>query len=497
MADRDDRAGIAGTAVLAAIGVALEVTVAYRAATQSITYDEAATYLKFLRGPFANVFAYDASNHVLFTLLARTSIAVLGVSEFSLRLPSVVGAALFFAAVVLLCRRLFAGGLLAVLAMAVVAFDPFVLDFMSAARGYGLAFSLLTVAICCLTLALDQDRARLASRWAVASVALGLSVSAHLTFVFPALALAVTAALARATRDTLTRRSICECSWLIVPGVVVASTILAVPLHDVRPGVWYYGADRIARSVASVIQPAFDHATPAFACGAAGPGDRVSVLAAGVCLAAAVLVAVAVSVARRRGAGHQPAAPVLERFTLLCGGSLVLTLIQVVAIHAIFGFRYPEGRTGLYLVLLFPLAASGAVAVLLNSPATRMVGRGGALLLALTSLWFVSEFTVEYFYEWRFDAGSRRIVEKLSERSVRSGRRPRVWADDLEPSISFYRLVRRFDAIAPPLPDPRTSPMTSYDFFVACSTSERERTRRMGIDIYVDPVSAAVLVERH
>ena len=39
---------------------------AYRAATQSITHDEAFTYLQFVSGPWSNLFSnYDANNHVL------------------------------------------------------------------------------------------------------------------------------------------------------------------------------------------------------------------------------------------------------------------------------------------------------------------------------------------------------------------------------------------------------------------------------------------------
>ena len=108
----------------------LEATVCYRAVTQSITYDEAAAYLKFLRGPLTDVFTYyDASNHVLFTALARVSSAVFGVS--ALRLPSVTAAAGFFVAIVAVCRRLFGTGVLALLAVAMVALNPFVLDLIS------------------------------------------------------------------------------------------------------------------------------------------------------------------------------------------------------------------------------------------------------------------------------------------------------------------------------------------------------------------------------
>src|SRR5437667_9108184 len=139
MADQHHRRATLNTTVLLATGIALEATIAYRAATQSITYDEAATYLKFLQGSLTDPFRqFDASNHVLFTALARGSIGAFGVSQFSLRLPSVIGAGAFFVALALVCRRVFGFGIMPILAAATVALDPFVLDFMSAARGYGL-----------------------------------------------------------------------------------------------------------------------------------------------------------------------------------------------------------------------------------------------------------------------------------------------------------------------------------------------------------------------
>lgn len=495
MVDRPHRAALACTIALVALGAALEATVAYRAATQSITYDEAGTYLKFLRGPFTDAFThYDANNHVLFTALAHASISLFGVSEFSLRLPSVIGAASFFVAIALVCCRVFGGGAMSLLAVATVTLDPFVLDMMSAARGYGLAFSLLTTGLYCLTVALDGDRGRRLVWWGLASVALGLSVGAQLTFVWPAVALAVTAALVTMRRDFFTRSSTRELLCLVVPGALVASMILAVPLSNVRPGAMYYGAQRIAWSVRSLMEPVFDHQAGSWACAASRPDALVPTLAAIVCVAAVALIVGGQWVALRCGADGQVTRPILRRFTILANGSLLLTVVQLLVIR-VFGFPYPEGRTGLYLMLMFPLAACSAVAALWESRSTRIVGRGGALLLALVSVWFLSEFTVTYFYEWRFDAGTRRIIDMLAEHARRSERPLRVWADDVGPSLSFYRTVDHLDAIAT-IPEAGTPPTPAYDFFVACSAAERERATRMGTTIYTDPVSDAVLVER-
>ena len=64
----------------------------YRAATQSVTIDEAFTYNAFLAGPVDDLFTkYDANHHILNSLLAKLSISLLGLSELTLRLPSLLG----------------------------------------------------------------------------------------------------------------------------------------------------------------------------------------------------------------------------------------------------------------------------------------------------------------------------------------------------------------------------------------------------------------------
>src|SRR5262249_20159660 len=64
---------------------------AYRAAHQSLTVDEAFSHSRFLTNYWAIWGPYDANNHVLFSILAKLSIDLFGLSEFSLRLPTLIG----------------------------------------------------------------------------------------------------------------------------------------------------------------------------------------------------------------------------------------------------------------------------------------------------------------------------------------------------------------------------------------------------------------------
>src|ERR1017187_10764398 len=63
---------------------------AYRAATQSVVHDEAYSFNTFLNGSWSVPYVtYNAGNHILFSFLAKASMAMFGLSEITLRLPSV------------------------------------------------------------------------------------------------------------------------------------------------------------------------------------------------------------------------------------------------------------------------------------------------------------------------------------------------------------------------------------------------------------------------
>lgn len=84
---------------------------------------------------------YDASNHVLYSILAKTCITLFGLTEFTLRIPSLLGGLLYLVVVFHLSRRLLGEGWLRLLAVALLCLNPHLTDFMSAARGYGLALA--------------------------------------------------------------------------------------------------------------------------------------------------------------------------------------------------------------------------------------------------------------------------------------------------------------------------------------------------------------------
>ena len=110
-----------------------------------------------------------------------------------MRLPSLLGGMLYLAMALRLARLLFGAGPAAFLCVALLGLNPFILDFLSAARGYGMALAFLLCALDQMVRYLgDGGEARLYR----APVALALAVAANLTFAVPGTMLAIAFALA-------------------------------------------------------------------------------------------------------------------------------------------------------------------------------------------------------------------------------------------------------------------------------------------------------------
>jgi uncharacterized membrane protein len=157
-----------------------------RAAVQSITVDEAGTYNVFVAQRL--FLRYASNNHVLNSTLMYGFTRLLGPSQFTVRLPALIGAAFYITAAYRLCRLLGASLLVQVTIFVCLVFNPFIFDHLVAARGYGLALGFLMWAIVYpVRWHLEghlKDRESLLVACAVSSMCAELSVAANFSFVF-------------------------------------------------------------------------------------------------------------------------------------------------------------------------------------------------------------------------------------------------------------------------------------------------------------------------
>lgn len=126
---------------------------AYRSHSLSMTHDESASYIYFHDIDVWKSLTDDsawksANNHLLNTWLFQKTTAIFGHSDWALRLPNVLAHLLYLLAGIYIILQLTNRLSLGIAAWVLFNLNPYLLDFFSLARGYGLAmgFTMLSLA---------------------------------------------------------------------------------------------------------------------------------------------------------------------------------------------------------------------------------------------------------------------------------------------------------------------------------------------------------------
>lgn len=118
-----------------------------KAALSGLTFDESFTYLNFVKVPLINNFVYfNANNHFLNSLLIRLATYVFGSSEIVIRLPNVLSFIPFLISSYYILKKIVTPVLLP-LSFLIIVSNPYVLEFFTLARGYGISISFITCSI--------------------------------------------------------------------------------------------------------------------------------------------------------------------------------------------------------------------------------------------------------------------------------------------------------------------------------------------------------------
>ncbi len=470
-----EAAALALTAFLFAVNV-------YRAATQSFTADEAWSFRLVTGGPMSAVFTkYDAANHVLQSLLSLLSRRWFGVSEFALRLPSVLGGLLYLATAFRLARYVFGRGWMMAAAVAVLTLNPFLLDYMSAARGYGPGVALFLWALYEVVRYLGDGKS-----WRLygAGVALGLAVAMNIVFVFPAIGLgAVVFAVCIAERRFWT-----AVDGFAGPAIVAAFAFLAVPMTRAQPGDFYYGARTLRDTAASLTDFSLLHSRAARALAQAGLGDLFWAPALAACILIGGAAGAASMAVRRLRIGKLDA---VETALLAGGGAFALSVATVAALHYGAGVLYPLGRTGIYFVPLASLVClAGAVRLWRAGGAGRVAAAPAAALLVIFVVLFAAGFTTSYYIDWLYDRGTCRMMRTIRDRE--NGRRQvRVGVSwEFEPTVNFYRRRYRMAWLREAT---RSGPDGEYDYYLL-QPRDQALVARRGLKVLAkDELASTVL----
>jgi len=451
----------------------------YRAATQSLTVDEAFTYNAFLSGGPPEIQANNPYNVNLNSLLMGVSVRAFPLSELTVRLPAVLGGLIYFSALFLLCRRLFGESMWLMLAVSLSSLNPFLLDYLSAARGYGLAMAFLTLGIYLALRCLDAEPESAWKYFVPAGVAFGLAAGSHVTAIFAVVALEGTLIVMRiCQRRGSTRLVAAQPGLLLGTTVIVSLAILWEPMRNARheyvDGVLPVFRDgiRTLTDASLLYRPtAFTSHDKAWRFVHRNAWCLLPLLLA--CLTAA-----ATTILLRWRRGIDANARALLLFT---GGALITFLLlrvePPIAHHGFFALRR--------LLFTLPLLSVAAPLVARALPG----GRVTAALLWLVVIQFALQFNVQSYHQWEFDAGVKTLLRSVP----RTGPPVTIGVDwPMHESANFYRKRYRLSSVAEAMP---WGPQCLYDYYLVHRRVLPSLARFSPVELAYDPVSGTVLAE--
>lgn len=131
-------------------GIGLFAFIIAKAFAVQVTTDEAYTLTILTKETVWNLVSYESSytnNHILNSLLCKLSFSVFGMDQMAGRLPNILSFVLYFWFVWQFSRRFFADNFVGLMFVCVMLGNPYMIEFFSLARGYGMSFALMMVSI--------------------------------------------------------------------------------------------------------------------------------------------------------------------------------------------------------------------------------------------------------------------------------------------------------------------------------------------------------------
>lgn len=433
------------TRILAALFLtAVYAALVYRAARDPITVDEGYIYYRYMQeAPISEVFTapFHSANHVLQTFLSCLAVDCFGVSEFAMRLPSLVAALFYLIGAWKIAFLCFGRLAFAIAALALMVLNPLVLDHLCLARGYGVG---LTFFVWSLYFSLRYLQDRKGSELIFAGALIGFSLAANLTFAIPGAALAL---MTGVFRPSLVVR-------YYGAALMAAAPILGLPLRSAHLSDFYFGYTSAKESIAelSIISFLYTGRLPLIP---EWHEAYVSLLrTSSYWIASILLVGIGVLAATKFRTSN---------CLRISAGTLVIAVLFLVTAHQVIGLKYPYDRTGIYLLFLFPLALIAALQVLFErSRFTRWAVSPILAGVAAVLLMYCIEFHTGYFAEWPFVGDLKPYMETIKANS--GDRTVRVDGSvDFTYLINFYRDKYHAKWLAPV---EVRSPQPGYEYYI-------------------------------
>lgn len=391
-----------------------------RAVLLSFTHDESLSFA-IVEG---NTFFRDtANNHLLNTLLMGWAKKLFGTSEFALRLPNVLAFVIYFCSLAAVVKIAKAGPII-LLGLIMGLSSPFLIEFFSLARGYGLSLAFFVLSLVYLlrsnftylshlTYGKDYFFCLL---FGVLSMFANLSMINYVIMLVLLFVLKLVFVIVQ--RNAEARNYVYIFTAITLLSVIPIYTALQQLLFLKEKEELYFGADSLAELVNSVIAPSHGYS-----------GSTISVLI--ICCLVFIMAGIAAVIYRKAYKS-----PLSILILLIAGLAVGLWLEKIV-----FSAKYPHGRGALFLLVLFVLYTIFFISHIFESTAISnpiktvfVFCLGGVLILN-----FLSSANLHYTTTWRYDAHTKDAM-KIIGTTIKSGVQRYTISNEwlLEPAINYY-----------------------------------------------------------
>ncbi len=437
--------------VLFALALFAFVWIVHRAIVQSITLDEADTFIHWVGPKEPSHWEPHSNNHVLNSTLMRLCIWLFGLSHLAMRTPALMGGLLYIFSMYRCCTLFTRNATLGAALFLCIVYNPFIMDYLVAARGYGLGLGFLSYAMYTLMRLLFRSSEELTEQDVVKGAAListctGLTICSNFAFsivvsVFTVISgIWATAWLRREPRPLTTWARVS--AWLALPALVTTLVLAGSALTDFPRDQLFWGTDSLRETFREMGRSFFTEINPYLVNPLlnrtfSGSGYTVINLAAATCV---IYVALILYALRRQGRPWQPN----EEARILGAASLASIVIIALTCHWIqfklLRIPLPLERTSIWIVplvtasvgLIFSLTPSGLI-----QSTVRAVGISSLLMLGL---YFAGELRDSFFNMWRTSAEVRAAYPTIQDLCRRRNVTEVASGFNLTPSLKFYNL---------------------------------------------------------
>ena len=406
-----------------------------RAHVQAITIDEAVTYTNFVRSAEPGFWTAHANNHLLNSILAWAFTRVFGASNLVVRSGALIGAAIYIAASYFLSALIADRFLLRTSLFICLVFNPFIFDFLVAARGYGLASGFLLSAICFVAYALvpGVNARRVANACVAASICIALSFVSNFSFAFvDAVTIVMLYFWASGSGSLKTRVRLAAACFL--PGLLLAGALAGPVLLHWKQSELNYGASSLKETFQSLYQASFYQLEPSvremvFI-------DVPLVILSLFCVFAAWRAAL---ILLHRQFLRTPPSPWSAMFAVIPTAAIAAALAMHWLLFKFMGIPLPQDRTGIWIVVLATLFLGILAAAPISTRAGEISRRGLTILMVVLGSYFLLCLRMSYFKEWQWDSDTDKLYSVLASYNHVCGLKDIAVNWRYDASLNYYR----------------------------------------------------------